>query len=867
MHPEFEKISRYFEEGRRLWDSDPDTVMSCGFFESWQLTTRPEAFVIAEETFELLNQTFETSAEEACIAYFIWSTIEECAMMVVEGPGFDKSLLLQFNEGEPEILEPPLVFLEDDELTLGERLEIMYEVVAHVRQTEPTRDVRTLNRTEVATILDAISDTYEPRAIRIMKRLKLASVRHMLEQVVADMAVDELSNQLELPLDGSYATSTGNEPGTDDIFDEEPSPAIHIPARTPWNILSEISFIQAADIALLELEEVFVIQFGDCEVLEKVDRRSFVLRLPTPADLPLPEGSRMRVFIRGEHPPIASFQIDLIERDYLYGRFQWRDVPDAELPNPRIYGRPQPGPTKFISGMINATVVEFMQKSRFVAPALNTALGIEASGFVDNNDAHGDLMLDATQQHAWANAVSDENPIIVIQGPPGTGKTYVLEQVLRTLCGRGKRLLLAAPSNTAVDNVCRRILDLPVLRVGRERDNISADVNANIWVQDIDAVTAYKQKQQASTGGTIYAGTHFATLRDDVIQADYEQNGPYDCIVFDEAGMGRMDEFLLCLRLAKRAVLFGDHQQLPPFPLPKMVVERLHERGPVPRALWTVLSKSALEWLGTVRHFPVFLLQSSYRCQNPRLMRFSSTLFYNARVKASEHAEYYQLDFETRRKRFPTSTLRFYRTSDLPARARHEQLVIEGHKPGLQNPLEARLCVCVFCELIRRYPLKEITIIAPYRRQVRLIRQFMTRDFVKCLVPNLEFEKEEWDWYLQNRVSTVDSFQGGESDAVIICYVRSNDGEGIGFIDNPNRINVAHTRARREMAVIGDLDNLKEQAGSSLFTRMERAIRRDGEIVNVTADLSTKLKRIIPDPPDAVTTYTVAGIEIKGADK
>ena len=120
MHPEFENISRYFEEGRRLWDSDPDTVVSCGFFESWQLTTRPESFVITEESFELTNQTFETGADEACIAYFTWNTIEECAMMVVEGPTFDKSLLLQFNEGEPEILEQPLFFLEDEELTLDD---------------------------------------------------------------------------------------------------------------------------------------------------------------------------------------------------------------------------------------------------------------------------------------------------------------------------------------------------------------------------------------------------------------------------------------------------------------------------------------------------------------------------------------------------------------------------------------------------------------------------------------------------------------------------------------------------------------------------------------------------------------------------
>jgi hypothetical protein len=863
VNPEFEKIETFFADARTLWETDPEMAISRQYFEMWQLATQPQPFIIEADTFELAGDTFRTGAEEeSCIGYFGWESSEDCVKFTLEGPGTEKTLLMPFNDGVPAIIEQPLVFVEDDELTLGERLEVMYEVVAYVRKHEPARDVRDLNRTEVASVLDAVADSYEPRAIRIMKRLKLASLRRMLDQVVSDMAVDELSNQLEFPLDGSYAATAANEPDSGDIFEAELAPIVGLPARTIWDVMADLVFIQSADIALLELEEVFVLQFNECEVLQQVDRRMFVLRLPTPPDLPLTEGNRVRVYMRGEHAFIATFRIDLLERDHVYGRFQWRDVPDAELPNPRIYGRPQPGPTKFISGLVNAMVVEYQQKSTFEAPALNAALGIHESGFVDDRGADADLVLDTSQRHAWANAVSEENPIVVIQGPPGTGKTYVLEQVVRTLCGRGMRLLVAAPSNTAVDNVCRRVLDLPVLRVGRERDNISTDVADGVWIQNLDAVAAYKKKR-TKCKGSVYAGTHFAILRDDVIQADREQNGPFDCIIFDESGMARMDEFLLCLKQAKRAVLFGDHQQLPPFPLPSMVAERLKGRGPVPRSLWAILSKSALEWLGASRNFPVFMLEASYRCQNPRLMRFSSTLFYNARVKASESAEYYQLDFETRHKRFPTSTLRFYRTSELPARVRREQLVIEGHKPGLQNPLEARLCVCVFCELIRRYPLDEVTIIAPYRRQVRLIRQFMTYDFVKGLVPSLECQPDEWDAFLRSRISTVDSFQGGESDVVIICYVRSNAGEGIGFIDNSNRINVAHTRARREMVVVGDLDNLKEQAKSRLFERMERAIRRDGEIVNVTKKLSDKLKRIMPDPSQAVAAYTVAGIAIK----
>ena len=80
----------------------------------------------------------------------------------------------------------------------------------------------------------------------------------------------------------------------------------------------------------------------------------------------------------------------------------------------------------------------------------------------------------------------------------------------------------------------------------------------------------------------------------------------------------------------------------------------------------------------------------------------------------------------------------------------------------------------------------------------------------------------------------MDSFQGGESDIVIICYVRSNENGGIGFIDNPNRINVAHTRCRREINIVGDLECLKRQARNNIFVRMERAFRRDGEVIHVT---------------------------------
>ena len=135
--------------------------------------------------------------------------------------------------------------------------------------------------------------------------------------------------------------------------------------------------------------------------------------------------------------------------------------------------------------------------------------------------------------------------------------------------------------------------------------------------------------------------------------------------------------------------------------------------------------------------------------------------------------------------------------------------------------------------MAKNYPLDEISIIAPYRKQVALIRETLSLEYLNSLLEN-EISYAVWRDFLFSRIATVDSFQGGESDVVIISYVRSNNDEGIGFIDNPNRINVAHTRCRREVHIIGDLDCLKRQAKNEIFNRLERAFLRDGEIIAVS---------------------------------
>ena len=131
--------------------------------------------------------------------------------------------------------------------------------------------------------------------------------------------------------------------------------------------------------------------------------------------------------------------------------------------------------------------------------------------------------------------------------------------------------------------------------------------------------------------GSILAGTHFGLLRDSQMEERLRSGKIYDVVIFDEAGMSSLEELLLCTRLGRRAILFGDHRQLPPFPLRPQVLTTLKNSRPVvTREENAILTGSAMEWLIRFRGFPVLMLKESYRCQNPRLLRFASILFYNA---------------------------------------------------------------------------------------------------------------------------------------------------------------------------------------------------------------------------------------------
>ena len=823
-------IFLYLAAVKKLWETDPAQAHSLEVFLTWEQEYNHSPFLIPSDSTTILQGQCSLIGDKHRIACCVWDFTEEAPVLRVEGDTSIQRFRIVFDDGYPIFEELDLLYVTEDALSYGEKLEVIYDVVNYLRQHRPQLDVRSLSLADYREALEALAPAYESRTILIMHRETRPHVRAFVRTAVEDMAADEISNQLILPLDGTYALSR-------DVIKaphSTHSAFVLLQPQTGWRVLQELEFLAEAFRYRAKLREDFVLQFDQAKVLEENERRGLVLKLSLGTDAPVGGGDRLLVYNRGERAPIGLLTLDLDEGQYMIGTLKWNDYSARDsIHDPEIYARPQRGPESFASSMFDALVVNFKDKGTFESPALCSAFGVERTRYTHHGPPDVCVAdLDSSQAQAWKNAVDDENPLVVIQGPPGTGKTHVLVRLIRELVASGQRILVTGPSNVSVDNVCTRILDLPLLRIGKQRDSINEIVSKNSWMYNIEAVREFQRKNKDQKA-SVYAGTHIGILKEELISIDAEKNGIFDAIIFDEAGMANLGEFALCAKLARRAILFGDHQQLPPFPLPREVEDHLRGFRVADRAVWSGIQLSALQWLIDRRGLPVNLLRTSYRCQNPRLMRFASTLFYNARVRASAQAEYYTLPFDERLKVYPPNSLRIFSTSRLPLPLRKETLLISGNRPGLENGLEARVVIALFYSLLRRYPIEEITVITPYRRQARLIRKSLSLAAARGIKPDLTLKPDEWDGFLRRHIATVDSFQGGESDVVIISYVRSNDGGGIGFVDDPHRINVAHTRCRRELIIVADIDCLAAQARNNIPRRLRRAILRDGEISDV----------------------------------
>ena len=424
-----------------------------------------------------------------------------------------------------------------------------------------------------------------------------------------------------------------------------------------------------------------------------------------------------------------------------------------------------------------------------------------------------DCGLNAAQRDAVRLALSAED-FAVIHGPPGTGKTRAVVELIRQEIRAGRRVLACAPSNLAVDNVLARLLahGEHVVRLGHPA-RVQQDLRAHSLDGIVDAHPDLRATRKLSreaqllfaksrkTGRGPGAAQEREQLRseareilDDIrrieeqvvegvldaatvvcatltgLDGEILGSRRFDVVVIDEACQCTEPACWIPLQRCGRAILAGDHCQLPP----------------------TVLSVQAQR-----KGFAVSLLERLMQAHGAEVSRQLVVQYrMHADIMAFSSAEFYGGTLEA------DGTVAGHLLSGLPAVRPGDELADtpvqfidtsgalhdEEQEPGgesKRNPDEARL-VCKKVDDLLALGLSpgQIAVITPYAAQVRLIRDMRGREGVE--------------------VATVDGFQGRENEAVVISLVRSNRDREIGFLRDFRRMNVALTRARRKLIVIGD---------------------------------------------------------------
>ena len=414
----------------------------------------------------------------------------------------------------------------------------------------------------------------------------------------------------------------------------------------------------------------------------------------------------------------------------------------------------------------------------------------------------------------------------LIHGPPGTGKTTTVVEVIRQAIRRGRKVLACAPSNLAVDNIFERLLGfrervvrlghparvLPELRehtldllveahrdvqlarklvkqamslfreAGRQRRTAPKPGERRQLRDDARSLLAdaRKMEQQAAEGILDSAAVICATTTG----IDSQLLGPrrFDLVVIDEACQSTEPGCWIPLLRGDRLVLAGDHCQLPP----TVVSQEAAAEG-----FGTSLFERLVDHYGTgiARRLTV-----QYR-MHQAIMDFPSRELYDGQLEAHASVREHRLcDLPgVAASRITEWPLEFI---DTAGAGYDEELEPDGE--SRMNRQEAELVARKVRELIDAgVAARDIAVISPYGAQVRLLREQLD-------VPGLE-------------IDSVDGFQGREKEAVVISLVRSNPKGEIGFLGDIRRMNVAMTRARRKLLIVGDSATL---GGHPFYTRL-----------------------------------------------
>lgn len=429
--------------------------------------------------------------------------------------------------------------------------------------------------------------------------------------------------------------------------------------------------------------------------------------------------------------------------------------------------------------------------------------------------------LNLSQNRAVRHILSAKD-IAVLHGPPGTGKTTTLVQAIRLTLQTEKQVLVCAPTNSAVDLLTEKLteLGLNVLRLGHpariseelQQSSLDGKMSSSAYYKDVKNLRKnaeeyfkmagkYKRtfgKEDAQQRAAFYAEARNcikeARVLEDYIVDELFNTAQVICctpvtsthkgltrkkfntLFFDEASQALEPMIWIPLLKCKRLILAGDHFQLPP------VVKSVEaKRGGLGD---TVLDKCIVLNQSTV------LLNRQYR-MSAAIMGFSNAYFYNNELIADESVISQLLVNDENS--YLGKSVEFIDTAGCGFDEIQNLETLSYY-----NPSEAQIVLKHLRELIENYEREsayseiEIGIISPYKEQ---------REW---LIDNLDVDASILSKIKSIQIKTIDGFQGEERDVIYISLVRSNSKQEIGFLSDLRRMNVAITRAKKKLVVIGD---------------------------------------------------------------
>ena len=471
------------------------------------------------------------------------------------------------------------------------------------------------------------------------------------------------------------------------------------------------------------------------------------------------------------------------------------------------------------------------------------------------------------QTQAIKKAIGNKN-ILLIQGPPGTGKTTVITEIVKQLIKRGKKVLVTSQTHIAVDNVLESVKEDPKINIARigNQDTIS-DFAAEYLIEE--ARKRFSDKAQKIVDIKIELLNHLSRGRNiseyskrnfdlpltfdwqniqdfiSLIQsADQRQielmieslgqwkeviaKSPklltdmffrnlnvlfgtcigiatnkeleaseiiFDTVILDEAGKANISETLTAISKAKEIILVGDHKQLPPY----LDTERVEyfkkfskdfiEERLTDKEIKQALGGSFFEYLQrdvVLRNENKILLAEQHR-MHPDIGNFVSESFYNSELLNSEHTKENVIPLQ---EPFDKQIIFIDTSSD-----RSSAESFEGG--SYFNKVEAEFIVHKIIPELEKGNIspKSFAIVSPYTKQCEKIRELIS--------------ETNSNSYSNLEVATLDSFQGREHDVIVFSFTRSAFNKRVGFLDDARRLNVAFSRAKKKLILIGNSETLR----------------------------------------------------------